>query len=503
MKTLRSHQEAAREIGRAIRNGIRNDKIIAAYVTPGGGKTLFASLFAHELFDGEIIKRVLVICPRKTLKRQMATGFSDAELGLSYELGEHYEHRNQQRLVRTRIGLVTTYQDVAANPAKWKRFASEDKTLVILDEAHHLQSQDDSTAPLEEEKEAAGWTKAVAPIVEAASRVLLMTGSPKRDNQARIAFLTYDDSDKPKPFFDVKYTRRDALAEHAIINVSAKLCDGNGTVWIGFSEHKRTLSQVTAKEESRTRNALLKSPEYRNELLKMALDEYREYRNELNPRARMIVICADQLQAKSVHSFVLKSGHESVLAIHSESQATKRVNAFRDLRQGKVLVTCQMAYEGLDVPDCTHLVALTHIRARSWLEQALSRVTRFDKECRLPWERQFAFLFAPADPQMVQFLGEWIDEQDPACNPRPAAGRVLPLEGQRRSMFRIGSGELTDVIHADTFGVYSDTDQRRIRALEARYPSIVGVMAAAERLRLARDVFPDDSKIPDPTESAA
>jgi type I site-specific restriction endonuclease len=42
-----------------------------------------------------------------------------------------------------------------------------------------------------------------------------------------------------------------------------------------------------------------------------------------------------------------------------------------------VLVTVAMAYEGMDCPEVSHVVALTHIRSRPWLEQMIARATDF------------------------------------------------------------------------------------------------------------------------------
>ncbi len=483
IKEYRRHQAKAEEISSEIHSGARDQKIVTAYVTPGGGKTLMASIFAHQLLKGDV-ERVLVVCPRVTLQSQMRNGFNVPSLGLTGSLAEG--HRRTRSLLKDDLsGCVTTYQDLVSdaqrgNKAKWLQFVSEIPTLLVLDEAHHLQSPDWAGAESSEEK---GWAPAVAPLVNAASRVLLMTGTMTRDNGSSIAFIQYDKDRKPQ--IDINYTRRDALDEQAILNISVKLCDGDARYWHRFRQHRHLLSKASGKNESRALSTLLSDAAYRNKVLDDALSEFAQYRSTRNANARMIVICANQAQAKSVRDHLRNDGsYRSVLAISDEKDAHIRLARFRDRREGEILVTVGMAYEGLDVPDCTHLVALTSIRSRPWLEQALSRVTRFDPKCALSWEEQCAYLYVPNDHSMVSFLSEWIDEQDARFADPPEAGGEQESR-DRKTTFSPISGELTGVRYADTYHVFSDDEQDLISRFDREF-KLLGHLPAVERLRLAK-----------------
>lgn len=494
IKNYRRHQEKAEEIGAEIITGARNEKIIPAYVTPGGGKTLMASIFAHQLLSGGDVDRVLAVCPRVTLQTQMRDGFTVPHLSLTRGLKIGY-CGTMSLLKEDADGCITTYQDIIGGKSgKWERFVKERNTLLILDEAHHLQDPEWKGA---EQLGEVGWAPAIVPLVNAARRVLLMTGTITRDNGSRIAFLEYDKESR-KPKIDIKYTRRDALDEHAILNVSVKLCDGEAQYWHRFSQHKKILANASGKDEARALRALLADEKYRNGVLDEALKEFDQYRSTRNERARMIVICADQTQCKRVHEYLQERGYRSVLAISKEQDAHYRLAHFRDKRRGDILVTCQMAHEGLDVPDCTHLVALTSIRSRPWLEQALSRVTRFDPKCGLPWEDQCAYLYVPCDHGMVSFLSEWIEEQDGGyCDPPETIGPAEPRA--KRSSYSPISGEMTETRYADTYGVFSDPDQQRIVLIDKKLPYLTH-LPAVQRLRTARMIWPDDDKLPHPSQ---
>lgn len=492
IKVLRTHQEKARRLGQEVHSGAFTKKVVCAYVTPGGGKTLMASLFAHEALKREC-SRVLFLCPRDALRTQNRDGFHVPALGLHGGLVAGFV--SSKSLFRAdRAGCVATYQDVLANPARWLKFVEDEDTLVILDEAHHLPAG--PVASLENEEEA-GWTQVVRPIVESAKRVLMMTGSKRRSGGEPIAFIVYGEN--REPIFDVEYTRRDALEEHAVLKVSAQLCDGEARYWHSLTgEHCHRLSQVGSEEESRARRALLDSDDYRTSMVRLALDDLGKYRSTRNPRARAIVICNTQAHARAVFDSIREDGsYRPVLAISTEPNAAARIARFRDRGEGEVLVTVGMAYEGLDVPDCTHMICLSNNRARSWLEQALSRVTRLDRGCSLPWEEQTAYIYVPNDPSMVQFLSEWIEEQPGAYGdpPVPRDGGVGEVEARRRGVLVSKAGELDGIKYADTYGVFAPIDQRRIFATKLKFP-FLAACAAKELLDIGRQCWPDDADVP-------
>jgi superfamily II DNA or RNA helicase len=497
---LRKHQVEVRQIANDIATGARDNKVTAVYVTPGGGKTLLASIFAHTLVQADDVDHVLVVVPRDSLRDQMIKGWRCEAAGLFGGLAKGHGAnvlKGQKKLfANERMGVVTTFADIAIHRAAWTKLLGKHNWLVILDESHHLPDVAIGDA---EDPEEGGWTRAVAPLVTLAKRVLCMSGTPVREAKPqKLAFIDHDED--RRPVFDVRYTRRDALDERAILNVSVDICDGDATYWHKMKRHEHTLSTVPTSEQSRALRTVLNDPDYRDRVLFEAIDGWEKHRDTVNARSRMIVICDTQPMAKEVARVIQKRTAANgrpwavALAITENPDAKSELARFRDSRAGDVLVTVQMAYEGLDVPDCTHLVALTKIRSRPWLEQAFSRVTRFDYAAGIPWENQCAYLYVPNDPDMVAFLSSWLDEQDTAV-PENATGasKVVP---RGKSSFRAESGELTEHNYADTHGVYTEADTRRLRALERQHAD-TRLMPAAARLSIARLVYRNDNEIPD------
>jgi hypothetical protein len=87
-----------------------------------------------------------------------------------------------------------------------------------------------------------------------------------------------------------------------------------------------------------------------------------------------------------------------------------------------------MAYEGMDAPGVTHIAALTHIRARSWLEQLIARATRVDPHGG-PYQAQRATIFHPDDALFREFRHRIETEQGTrARDKRRRRQQALPFE---------------------------------------------------------------------------
>ena len=83
---------------------------------------------------------------------------------------------------------------------------------------------------------------------------------------------------------------------------------------------------------------------------------------------------------------------------------------FRAHDGGDILVTVGMAGEGFDAPWIDHLVLLNKIRSKVMLDQYINRATRINRHINLPWEDQWAFVYCPADPAILEFFSEYFSD---------------------------------------------------------------------------------------------
>lgn len=498
---FRKHQGAGRDWAAKIANAGEAwpHKVTGALICQGGGKTTLAAVFAHELVRRGYVDHVLYICPNSTLRTQVAREFAAPALGLTGELQSVTGSPTGQRsLLRSaRMGYVTTYQSVAQHAKSWTRILKDGRWLIVLDECHHLPEPVDSMEEpsyFDDESFAreARWTSQSRIVIEAAKHVLAMTGSAKREI-GKIAFLRHKGV---RPDFDIVYSRRDALAEKSIINIMTFLCDGTSS-WKARGPREVKLSAATAKVVAAALRNALEDPVYRDALLSEAIRSWEDYRHRHNDRARMLVICKDVKACRAVCRYIADHHGKglAVLAVgetgKDEMKGAKAIDRFREPhREGKILVTCKMAHEGLDIQDCKYLVYLTNVTSRVHMEQAFSRPTRLDKRSDLSWDQQCAYIYAPMVPAIVEFLDEWMEEQDPAfVEPRPRVAKIG--ERPRSASFEPGTCEPGIVLVGDNEGLYPLEDQRCLRELRAseKYADVARSLRPDQLLLVARGIF--------------
>ena len=145
-----------------------------------------------------IVDRVCWVVPRDSLRLQAEEAFADpvwrAALGhaLSVRAAE-----NAPDPSRGLAGYITTYQAVAAGPDLHLREIRRHRTLLVVDEVHHLPAlaEVDPEAAAQEaatgEDQASAWSRAILPLLECAAVRLLLSGTLERADGKGILWLPY------------------------------------------------------------------------------------------------------------------------------------------------------------------------------------------------------------------------------------------------------------------------------------------------------------------------
>ncbi|WP_279601732.1 DEAD/DEAH box helicase [Methylobacterium sp. J-072] len=463
--SLRSHQRTLMALVAAMASGEAGhvQKILAA-VTPGGGKSLLPVIAAHTLIAAGRVERLVWVVPRDSLRLQAEEAFADplwrAAFGhaLSVRAAD-----NERDPARGLSGYVTTYQAVAAAPALHLAEARAHRTLLVVDEVHHLPvpgrpGADDASA--EEEAEAGAWSRAMLPVMEAAEIGLFLSGTLERADGRRILGLPYRPSALGRgPELDldapglavIGYSRSQALAERAVLPVTFGAIDGEAS-WLeggriaGDSPRVGPHRLGAGSVRVTTRPALFTALRtgFARDLLSESffatkrLRARRRLERDLPPGqmarglGKLLVVAPDQASARTYMTTLrswmpAQQGERDVrLATSGQGDAHAALAAFRLTAEPAVLVTVAMAYEGLDAPEVAVVAALTHIRSRPWLEQMLARATRVDPHAG-PYDNQQALVFHPDDPLFARFRLELETEQGSSVRPkreRPASAIV-------------------------------------------------------------------------------
>src|SRR5579875_1264175 len=194
-RPLRSHQRQLAGVVDAIASGQTDARDILAAVTPGGGKSLLPVIAAARLVSAGMVDRICWVVPRDSLRLQAEEAFADPTWrdALGHALAIRASG-NAPDPCRGLAGYVTTYQAIAAAPDLHLAEMRRHRYLLVVDEVHHLPSlaeiSPDPLAPTGDD-EAAGWSRALLPLLESARLRLLLSGTLERTDGRGILWLPY------------------------------------------------------------------------------------------------------------------------------------------------------------------------------------------------------------------------------------------------------------------------------------------------------------------------
>ena len=427
-KKLRSHQWQLNQVIDGIINRhpkYAGVKRIILSVVPGGGKGS-VPVNAGKLIKAGLADRICCIVPRKSLQTQCEEVCMDTFFQQLFETKISLRaSTNDWNPCRGLHGFVTTYQALGHDKNGFVVDAvKERRTIVILDEFHHV--EEDSP-----------WHRAVAEIIEAATFVIMMSGTLSRANKKKIAIVEYRNGyvdlsgdDKTRV---IRYSRTDALREQAVLPIIFHLHDGSFE-WKEFDK-ERVHSVDSFKDVKKTDRAsalfTALQTEFADQLIDQSLAHWLETKKN-QPGAKILFVCARIGDAKRCIEHLKGLGIPALLATSHESDVcTKNIAAFKG--KAPVLVTIAVAYEGLDVPPISHVCVLTRIRSAEWLEQCVFRATRWDRVGGMYRDQQ-AHIFAPRDQAFMEFVGIIEKEQ---------VTRALPVEKRegQLDLFLLPDGE--------------------------------------------------------------
>ena len=390
---LRLHQKAFINVIDRIISGSDTHRIIV-HAVPGGGKSALP-VIAGKLITYGLADKIAWICPRLALKDQGERVFLDPYFRKL--LGHNLTIRsstNEPNPSRGTNGFISTFQSLSVDDKKtvYKDFCRY-RYILVLDEFHHLA------------EEGSDWKKNMQPIVDKAEYLILMTGTLSRGDEKQIAWIDYENS-YPKltgitgtEF--IRYTRREALQEKAILPINFILSDGEVEWQNKKGDHKNgKLSERVCDAGEAIFTAL--STEFAEKLLEEGVKHWKNYKIT-HPFSKLLIVTANYKSAIKHNQTLNTMGvHSKIATSHDSKDAIKNIKEFK-FGKLDVLTSIAICYEGLDVPDVTHIIILTHIRSSPWIEQCISREVRVSRRAG-PYSSQKGFVFAPDDFWMKKII---------------------------------------------------------------------------------------------------
>lgn len=432
---LRKHQAELVDICRAIRRGENLSDTVICEVTPGGGKSLLPVILAEELVLSGWADHILWIVPRNALREQ---GERDFCLFSSLEIRCA---PNGKDMRRGTCGYITTYQAIAADPHAHYAETSSGQWIVFADEPHHV--AEDSV-----------WHRALAPIVERAALRVFATGTAYRADMQPIAFFSFDNRLKTR----IVYSRSDALRDKAVCPVSFVPMDGEAE-WKETDGTVRSVDSLSGSGDYAPA-ALFTAlrTEFADHLLETCLSAWQEHRVEYR-RAKLLVVAPNIREAKRYRSRLSARYNTEIATSDDTPTARSRIRQFKGLEPPEcdVLVTVAMAYEGLSVPEVTHIACLTHIRSVPWLEQCFARANRLSPG------KTGGVVYGPDDPKFREAIAAIESEQQAILN----EPRERKENGSRNEADESRTGEARPFVQPLRSGLHGYSFTPAVRPVQA------------------------------------
>lgn len=409
--SLRKHQEDFKSV---IDRIIKGDaaRTIYCHVCPGGGKSIIP-VMAGKLITAGLTDKLLWIAPRLSLtdqaEREFVNPFFRKMLGHNIQIRRSTNEPNPCRGLN---GFATTYNAAGLDEGILYQEFRRHRYILICDEFHHIQ-------------EDALWHKKISPLYVMAAYRILLTGTLERGDQSKIAFVPYRGAGKNvTPYLKesnetavIRYTRADALAEKAIIPLQFHLSDGSAE-WEDNRGRKVRVASIDKMNEADANKALYTAlkTEYADHLLSSGIAHWQEHRKKY-PSAKCVVVTSNINEAKR-HIKNL-SGISARCDIATSDDSDEALKVINSMKAGMldVLVSVSMVYEGLSIPEISHIICLTRIRSVPWIEQCIARANRIDPAIK-SYDEQIGHIFAPADPLFKEVMKKIEAEQAPVMQER-------------------------------------------------------------------------------------
>jgi superfamily II DNA or RNA helicase len=442
-KQYRTHQQDTKRISQDIVAARKLRFRALLHVVCGGGKSWLPAILMESM---PVNLKLCWVVPRLALQSQAVKGTAK-DFGLILR-----DSGNDVDPCRGRRGVVVTHQAVTQSIDLWVQEFRRNKYILVIDEPHHAKVFKNG-----EKNALAKFIEAVEPY---AAGVVYMTGTLSTSDSSKIYGIEYELNveGKESPTYSgfdyvVRYKREDGLRESALVPIEFFHHDGP-VKWECLKSGETTevmLSEAERCDESSAIWTAL-STELAESLFERGYAHWKANGNKL------LVVCDSQSNAKKWHEELLRRGEKVFLAISENEDALKDIEKFKSATRS-CLVTCAMAYEGLDEKPLSHVISLTHIRSVPWIEQMLARVWRADEG------KSTCYAFVTDDPRMRRVIDKIKSEEPDAKSSKVGSGGDGPGE---RSVAPVESRhEITRVSGLDHESQYPEMNIQQQQAYEA------------------------------------
>ncbi len=348
----------------------------------GLGKTIEAGLIIHQQLVTGRAKRILIIVPESLMHQWLVEMLRRFNLNFSifdnercvetsqdnYVDGKKANPFSSEQLVLVNLGFITN------NPEWYEALVSEDWDLMVVDEAHHLNWQQDKPS-IE--------YQCIEQLAKVIPGVLLLTATPDQlGHESHFARLRLLDADR---FYDYQKFTEEESHYSEVADAANALVEGKKL----SSEQEATLTDLLKETDISTQLTNLnqtddeQSTKVRRELLKQLLDRhgtgrilFRNSRNTIKgfPARQVVPVALDMPEQyqDNINEFMLSDSPEALAKskqakyiftpemLHGLDQKNETwtdfdprvdylIELLQSLKKEKVLVICANAQTAIDL----------------------------------------------------------------------------------------------------------------------------------------------------------
>jgi superfamily II DNA or RNA helicase len=381
------------------------------FACPGSGKTFGGLLIANELFRKlKKTKHLIVITSSLAIKSQWIK--RAATLGIELREVTSAADLLQRELPLGVHGFIMHYAQVVNMKRSLRVFCEEHLPIVVLDEVHH-------TAGSGVDKDGNAWGIAVEYACQHASFKICTTGTPFREGNNPIAFVTYNDAGEATA--NVRYSYEQAIVDGVCRPIEFVFYDGYVEWRTKSGKHTGAdfSAQLSKAKSSERLNAALRLAEdgqFPLRMLEAAHEKLLEVRSGsgVDATAGALAVAMDIPHAEAIADALEGIVGRRPIIVHSKlDDAQDLINEFRTSDEPWI-VGISMLSEGVDIPRLRVGVYASHIRTALYFHQFCGRLMRVQESRR---ERSFVFL--PRDPEIEAIAIEIEKERYHALGEEP------------------------------------------------------------------------------------
>ena len=381
-------------------------------VVPAGGKGAVPYLLSAYM-PRSVASAVCHVVPRVNLGTQAelpAPNIRDYFLAVGIRQPVFRYTQNTTRMLRGNDGYSICQNSICLDPdlhCQEFQMSGQGPFMLVLDEPQMLPADGLTLKAMEQLRGSKGC-----------GGLVMMSGTLYRGDGKPLPFLPYKRKSDGKEYLDredpdwdvITYTRQEALENHDILPLEFKKHDARAELYKGGTlQEFDSLRKLKDYQDQRDGLYAVLSSEAGWEIVRATIDDWLTG-NRAYPTTQCLIVTHSQGQAKEYRKRIQRA-YADVKVYVATSDEEQAADVLKDFRksQGDVLITVGMAYVGFDAPRISHIALLTYYRNRTWIEQALARGVRVDRD--VPYIEQRCRAFVPWDPLLDEIISRIEAEQ--------------------------------------------------------------------------------------------